>query len=546
MSEEVQNCRQPEGEEGMPLPVHPGCIFRVGIMHHPDAVPEGDPDKIVYLELPATPDQFQAAEAELGDPGWLGTVFASIDSDIPGIDKLLYTTEDLPELERLAEKLAALAPDDLFLCKALLETSDCDDLQEAISLADSMSRPEDPAMRKDVPQGGIFHIYATQGRDSYAELDLPASDYEMLDMIERLRLEPGQLPYLEILRFHEKYDYLERCIHEQPDIYQLNALARKLSEFTSVQEMAAFEGLVGKEIGKSAVTIELPRLIDFAYSTDCCVIAEDATTDFQLGKFLVENEFIPEANGLQEAALALLDYGKIGREHREQGGGVYTGFGYVEQNSEIVCVSKTMDFQPRKPAYTALLNMAPLPFIKKVGPEDMVQLRLRARAEQTHMALEKLGVKDWNDVAVSILDCAFPRLNHGIYLNGEVPQIMELAQCLSRLDAQGELTKYKAILAAEDCSDLSGMISLSGKLDEYIFEPDLRSVEDVARGELTIVISSQDAEMLTPYIDLQSYGQALLKRDQAMLTEYGLIEKDPSQQIQDMEQGPAPGGMVMT
>ena len=90
------------------------------------------------------------------------------------------------------------------------------------------------------------------------------------------------------------------------------------------------------------------------------------------------------------------------------------------------------------------------------------------------------------------------------------------------------------------------MISLSGKLDEYIFEPDLRSVEDVARGELTIVISSQDAEMLTPYIDLQSYGQALLKRDQAMLTEYGLIEKDPSQQIQDMEQGPAPGGMVMT
>ena len=65
MSEEVQNCRQPEGEEGMPLPVHPGCIFRVGIMHHPDAVPESDPDKIDYLELPATPDQFQAAEAEL-------------------------------------------------------------------------------------------------------------------------------------------------------------------------------------------------------------------------------------------------------------------------------------------------------------------------------------------------------------------------------------------------------------------------------------------------------------------------------------------------
>ena len=546
MSEEVQNCRQPEGEEGMPLPFHPGCIFRVGIMHHPDAVPEGDPNKIVYLELPATPDRFQAAEAELGEPGWLGTVFASIDSVIPGIDKLLYTTEDLPELERLAEKLAAMAPDDLFLYKALLETSDCDDLQEAISMADAMSRPEDPAMRKDAPQGGIFHIYAAQGPGNYAELDLPASDHEMLDLMERLRLGPGQPPYLEVLKIREEYAYLDKCLSELPDIYQLNALARRLSEFTSVLDMAAFEGMAGTEMQKGAIPIKITDLIDFAHSTEHCHVAEDAMTDFQLGKFLVENDFIADAVDLPESALALLDYGKIGREYRERMNGIYTGFGYVEVYEDVHRVSETMDFQPRKPAYTVLLNMAQLPFIKKVEPEDMVQLRLPAPVEQTQKALEKMGVKDWNDVAASILDCAIPRLNHEIYLNGEVPQIMELAQYLSRLDAQGELTKYKAILAAAECSDLSGMISLAGKLDEYIFEPDLCSVEDVARGELTIVISSQDAEMLTPYIDLQSYGQALLKRDQAMLTEYGLIEKDPSQQVQDMGQGPAPGGMVMT
>ena len=108
----------------------------------------------------------------------------------------------------------------------------------------------------------IFHVYASHGRYNYVELDLPASDYEMLDMMERLRLEPDQLPYLEVLKFREEYDYLERCVHELPDIYQLNALARKLSEFTSVQEMAAFEGLVGKVIGQKAVTIALPVLID--------------------------------------------------------------------------------------------------------------------------------------------------------------------------------------------------------------------------------------------------------------------------------------------
>ena len=39
----------------------------------------------------------------------------------------------------------------------------------------------------------IFHIYASHGRDNYVELDLPASDHEMLDMMERLWLEPGKL-----------------------------------------------------------------------------------------------------------------------------------------------------------------------------------------------------------------------------------------------------------------------------------------------------------------------------------------------------------------
>ena len=137
------------------------------------------------------------------------------------------------------------------------------------------------------------------------ELDLPATDYEMLDMIERLHLKEHELPYLEILEFNE-FDYLAEHIQEQPDIYQFNALARKMAEFTGTQEMAAFEGLVGKEIQRGTVPIVLSRLIDFAYSTDCCHVAEDAMTDFQLGKFLVENDFIEEANDLPDSALALL------------------------------------------------------------------------------------------------------------------------------------------------------------------------------------------------------------------------------------------------
>ena len=389
----------------------------------------------------------------------------------------------------------------------------------------------------------IFHIYASQGPNNYVEMDLPASDYEMLDLMERLRLEPRQPPYVEILKFRDGYDYLEKCIPELPDIYQLNALAKKLAEFTSVQDMASFEGLVGKEIEKGAAPVELPRLIDFAHSADCCHVAEDAVTDVQLGKFLVENDFIEDANGLPESALALLDYGKIGKEHRESESGIFTGFGYVELHSEVHHVSETMDFQPRSPAYTILLNMAP-PFVRKAGPEDTIQMRLPAPEGQMQEALKKMGVSDWKYVDSSIQDCAIPQLINEFYMNGEIPQIAELAQCLSQLDARGELPKYKALLAAMDCKDLSQMVSLAGAVDEYIFNPKTSCPEDVAMSELRVMVGNDDADAFAQYVNLQAFGLSLLERDHAVITGYGLIECQDGQPIQAMEQKPE--GMVMT
>ena len=389
----------------------------------------------------------------------------------------------------------------------------------------------------------ICRVYAANGENNFMELDLPATDYEMLDMMERLRLEDGRLPYLEVLKFCEEYDYLERCVHEQPDIYQLNALAKKLSEFTSVQDMAAFEGLVGKEIGKCAATIELPRLIDFAYSTDCCHVAEDAMTDFQLGKFLVENDFIEEANNLPDSMLALLDYGKIGREHREQEGGVYTGFGYVEQHTDVRHISENMDYQPRKPAYTILLNVLPMP-LDLDQRQDPIPIELPASSEQLQETLEKAGCASWSNVMAGILDCPIPAWNHRIFMDDEVPQVIQLAEKLRQLDTEGKLTKYKAILAATDCQEVADAVALAETVDEYTLLPDIRTLEEAAADDLRISIDSTTMERLQPYIDLRGYGVAMLEFHNAKLTSYGRMDRagEPIQLVRDE---PQQGGMEM-
>ena len=315
----------------------------------------------------------------------------------------------------------------------------------------------------------IFSVYASNGLHNYVELDLPASDYEMLDLMERLRLEPGKPPYLEILEYYA-FEFLEKCIAELPDVRQLNALAGKLLEIneTDVRGMAAFEGLVGMEIRKKALPISVSRLIDFAHSADCCHVVEDAATDCELGRFLAGNGFVSEAEKLSDAAFELLDFGKIGKEHREAEGGVYTSFGYVEPHEDVRHASETMDFQPRKPAYTVLLNVAALPLTGPVRQEDMLQLRLPAPEEQMREALEKLGAESWRNVAASIWDCPIPRLNHTMYLDGEAPQILELSKRLQELDARGELPRYKAILAAMDCGDIGQAAAIATAVDEYM------------------------------------------------------------------------------
>ena len=389
----------------------------------------------------------------------------------------------------------------------------------------------------------LCRVYAANRENSFMELSLPATDYEMLDMMERLHLEDGKLPYLEVLKFREEYDYLEKCVHEQPDIYQLNTLARKLSEFTSVQEMAAFEGLVGKEIGNRAVTIELPRLINFAYSTDCCHVAEDAMTDFQLGKFLVENDFIEDVNNLPDSMLALLDYGKIGREHREQEGGVYTGFGYVEQHTDVRHISENMDYQPRKPAYTILLNVLPVPLIPG-EKRDPIPVELPASNEQLQATLEKAGCASWNNVMAAILDSPLPAWNRRIFMDDEVPQVIQLAEKLRQLDADGKLMKYKAILAATDCQEVADAVVLAETVDEYMLLPEVRTLEEAAVDDLRISIDPITMGRLQPYIDLRGYGAAMLEYHNAKLTSYGRLDRD-GEPIQLVRDEPRQGGMEM-
>ena len=89
------------------------------------------------------------------------------------------------------------------------------------------------------------------------------------------------------------------------------------------------------------------------------------------------------------------------------------------------------------------------------------------------------------------------------------------------------------------------MISLASAADAYFFEPKISGPGDVARDELGMILCDKDAETLLPHIDLAGYGRALLARDHARITGYGLVERRDDQPVLEEEQAPVQGGMEM-
>ena len=128
--------------------------------------------------------------------------------------------------------------------------------------------------------GSVFDVYLAKrdgpGDEAYANLSLPASPYEILDALEKIRPDGPDDVDLMVEEYHG-FSYLAPHILPQPDLYGLNALAEKLSELNEY-EATAFHGLVLMEAGKQDSRLSIQRLLDLAYSTDCCHIVADAMT----------------------------------------------------------------------------------------------------------------------------------------------------------------------------------------------------------------------------------------------------------------------------
>ena len=385
----------------------------------------------------------------------------------------------------------------------------------------------------------IMNVELSGKGDTYANVTLPLTAYEMLDTLDKLRMTPQDQPDWEICEFlahRELHDWIG-----SGSVYELNALCTRLAELNT-QESTVFEGLVAMEKEKDAKIIPMHRLLDLAYSTGQCHLLDDVHNEEQLGRFAAENGFVPNVEMMSDALFEMLDFRQLGERFMRNEGGVIVRGGYVAQDGDLAQdVWKTMDFVPHKPDYTVLVELI------YTDPEQSTTLALPASPSEMDAALDRVGAAKWSDVSCICIDCRVPALDEMISDADNIAHANRAAEYLDRL-LEAEFPKYKALLAALDITELHEALDLTQRLDEYLLAPEQASFEDIARGQLAIIMGEQEMETLLPHVNLYQYGRALQDRYQSVLTEYGSVERadnQPLMAVQKQEQ-PTMGGMEMT
>ena len=377
----------------------------------------------------------------------------------------------------------------------------------------------------------IFHVYLAKesvpNNESYAKLDLPASPWEVVDALDKVRLNEGEQLYMEI-EDYDAFEYLSPHLDGLDiSLNELNDLAALLSVLDEVQEVA-FEGLFSIEVQRKVnanggvITLQDLRNLAVSAKTDCYHVV-DAADDAQLGRFYAENEFIPELDGVSNEVFEMLDFAGIGRMMRCSENGVFVGNCYVLRDSELTAAPPCAKGLPSKPSYLFRLTLGLHPDFKDART---VTLDLPATEAKLSAAQEQLGTLKWENTVVLNYDGILPNAASFADRPVELEAFNELAAAVRDMPSpEKQLPKLKALLEQFEVRDIATAISLTEHLEDYILTPNLSSPQETAIDQIHFMTDDYSAKLLISHVNLYAYGCDIIKEDNATLTPYGLLHR---------------------
>ena len=159
----------------------------------------------------------------------------------------------------------------------------------------------------------------------YAELLLPAADYEIKDAMQRTRA-VGRENTVEVSIL--ECDILPEMQDIRLDTFsldELNFLAKRLASLPD-EELPMFYAVteqIFNDADENPVSIK--DLINCTYGLDTVPVAHNVSNLAELGRFAFENELLSDLEGIPESAVPFLNAEQIGRVQQKNDKGIFEG-----------------------------------------------------------------------------------------------------------------------------------------------------------------------------------------------------------------------------
>lgn len=362
----------------------------------------------------------------------------------------------------------------------------------------------------------------------YAELLLPAEEYEIRDAMQQLRavgredsiwisiLECGRMPELENVRL------------DSPTLDELNFFAKRLAAMTD-EERIVFHAVIRQIIPENpeGEIVSMTDLINSTYGLDSVMIASNIYNDEQLGQFIIDGDLDDEVNALPDAAIPLLDRKRIGEKFRTTYGCEYingTAVFVGDYERPEIYDGKTLSETEVEDWFAFRLQIAPAPKEDVSEVEDKaIWISLPIQRQEADRIAAELGANKIEDCVYLDFISSVPQITAEQFGNmQDFDKLNKLAEKLPYLSPTDQV-KFKAVLSAEQPKSIPEVMDIAKDLWQYEFY----SAPDTSDQFFKIYLNHHmdtrfDSEWLDKLLT-QNEGDKLLERLGASVTDYGVI-----------------------
>ena len=360
----------------------------------------------------------------------------------------------------------------------------------------------------------------------YAELLLPAADYEIKDAMQRARavgrentvevsiLECDILPELQDIRL------------DTFSLDELNFLAKRLASLPN-EELPVFYAVTERIFNDADENpVSIKDLINCTYSLDTVPVAHNVSNLAELGRFAFENELLSDLDGIPESAVPFLNAEQIGRVQQKNDNGVFEGRLYiptVHYDRPEVYDGKSL---PEEEAENSVFLLKVGSYPKQsfsAGTPALYDLRLPADSDKLFNITRACGEPEINLCFCYEFYSSVPQITSDMFESMEgIDELNCLAQRITRM-SEAEQVKFKAVLDAENTASIHDALNVAQNLWRYKFtaEPDTADAffKKYILENTSTEFDSRWLENLLP----RNEADKLLGRIGAAVTDYGVI-----------------------